>query len=152
MSLILVQPTSEAKFIDAPITKIIMPCASTTVINRGTRVKLASNLIVPTAVCTDNFCGVADFANPPVPLGTGITQGSVLLKDNDVYFDAPVVETFNFGDAVYAYDDLTSHYSGAVTASSAGGAVKVGTYVGASGVSGGPGVKIAVKLLPTQII
>ena len=62
-------------------------------------------------------------------------------------------DTFNFGNPVYAYDDGVDHHSGAVTAAAGmGGAVVVGTYVGASGVVSGVGVKVPVKILPTQIL
>jgi hypothetical protein len=130
-----------------------MPCAAGTVINQGSRVKLVSNLLVPTAICTDDFVGMADFQNPDA-LGYAVTSGKVLLKDNVVNFDAPSAnDTFNFGDDVYAYDDaVPNHYPGAVTKDTTLTPKKVGSYVGASGVVGGAGVKVPVKLLPTVVI
>ena len=152
----LIQPTSESKFIAASINKLTMPCDPLTVINQGSRVRLVGNLLIVQALCSDAFCGVADFANPPTFLGDSVSGGPVLIKDNIVYFDAPVAaggDTFNFGNPVYAYDDGVDHHSGAVTAASGmGGAVVVGTYVGASGVVSGVGVKVPVKILPTQIL
>ena len=146
-----VQPTAQNTFILAAMRTLVAPCSTATVINQGTRVKLASNLITPTIVATEDWCGVANFSNPPTALGQAVSQGEILIKDNIVTFDAPVAEAFAYGAPVYAYDDGTYHYSGAVTASSAGSAKKVGTYVGA-GQTGGVNVRVAVKILPTQIL
>ena len=147
-----VQPTSENKFVKLCPDSLVMPCAAATVINQGSRVKVSSNLIVPTAANTDAFCGVADFQNPVASLGDLLTSGKVLLKDNVVYFDAPVAETFDFGQDVYAYTTGGNHYPGAVTANSADGAVKVGVYVGLTQVTGSATMRVPVKILPTQVI
>ena len=148
-----VQPTAQNTFVMGATRGLVMPCASNTVINQGVRLKIASNLVTPTTAKSDDWVGVANFSNPPTALGQGVVQGEVLIKDNVVTFDAPSSsDTFNFGATVYAYDDATYYYSGAVTASSAGTPKAVGTYVGASGVVGGVGVRVAVKILPTTVI
>lgn len=147
-----IQPTSENKFVKYTPESIIVPCAAATVINQGSRLKIVSNLAVPTAACTDAWCGVADFQNPVASLGDLLTKGKMLIKDNVVYFDAPVAETFDFSQDVYAYTAGGNHYPGAVTASSANGAVKVGTYAGLTQVTGSATMRIPVKILPTQVL
>ena len=146
------QPTSENKSIKFCPDSLVMPCLAATVINQGSRVLNTAGVIAPTAACTDAFCGVADFQNPVASLNDQLTSGKVLLKDNVVYFDAPVAEAFVFGADVFSYTAGGNHYPGAVTASNGNSAVKVGSYVGLATVTGGTGVCIAVKILPTQVI
>ena len=147
-----IQPTSENKSVMYTPDSIVMPCAAGTVINQGSRVKIVSNLIVPTAAATDDFVGVADFQNPVASLGDQLTAGKVLLKDNVVMFDAPASETFTFGDLCYAYDNGGNSYPGAVTKSTSGSPKLVGTFVGLTAVTGGSTSRVAVKIVPTVVI
>jgi hypothetical protein len=147
----LVQPTAENKLVSTNRDSLVMPCASGTVINQGVRLKLSTGLVTPTTTLGDDWVGVADFTNPVASLGDTLTSGRVLLKGNVVYFDAPVVETYTFGDLVYDYDDTVDFHAGAVCKTSTL-AILVGTYVGLTAVSGGTGVRIPVKIKPSVVI
>lgn len=147
-----IQPTSENKFKKYQPDSIVMPIDPATVLNQGSRVMLVANKIVPTTVKTDVWCGVSDGQNPVASLGDTLSAEKVLIKDNVIYFDAPTVEVYSFGDAVYAYDNGGNHYPGAVCKAVAGGGGAVGTSNSLTPITGGPGVRIPVKILPTQVI
>jgi len=145
--------TAENKVVAFSPEAVIVPMATTTVINQGDRVKITSNLLVPTSAVTDDWIGVADFTNPVASLGDTLSEGRVLLKDNIVYFDAPATETFAFGTLVYQYATGGNYYIQAVTIDGSTGTPKlVGTCVEKTAVTGGTGVRVKVKIAPTVVI
>jgi len=147
----LIQPTAENKLVSFDIDSTVMPCAFGTVINQGTRLKVASNLITPTTAKNDDWVGVADFSNPVASLGDTLTSGRVLLAGNVIWFDALATETMTFGDLVYPYETGGNHYSGAVCKTSTS-AKLVGTYVGLTAQVCGAGVRVPIKIQPTVVI
>ena len=143
---------SENKMIFYSPDSIVMPITAGVTIYQGDRVKISSNAILSTAACTEDWLGVADFQTPVASLGDALTAGKVLLKDNVVWFDAPASESFAFGATVYAYTAAGYYYPQGVTISSGNSAKIVGVYVGLTTVTGGAGVRVAVKIAPTTVI
>ena len=148
----IVLPTSENNFLRENLASIVAPCDPGTILNQGGMVKLSSGKIVPTAINTDDICGVVDAQNPVASLGDQLTAVKILLTGNVVKFLAPAAESFVFGLPVYAYDNGGNHYTGAVTITGGEGLKQVGTCANLVPITGGAGVKVPVKLLCGQKI